>query len=36
MDADLDLTKDPNPEIKQRWLPLGIAWNYDPVFEPAH
>lgn len=22
--------------MKQRWLPLGLTLNYDPVYEPAH
>ena len=36
LDGDLMITRDPNPEIKQRWYPLGIKFNYIPVFEPAH
>lgn len=36
IDADFDVTADPNPEVKQRWHPCGIVANYDPIFEPAH
>ena len=36
IDADLDCTDDPNPEVKQRWYPTGIGKDYDPVTEPAH
>ena len=36
IDADLRITADPNPEVKQRWYPLGIALGYQFVFEPAH
>jgi len=36
VDADLNLTMTVNPEIKQRWYPLGIMKGYDQVIEPAH
>lgn len=36
LDSDLGITADPNPEVKQRWYPLCIAFGYGPVFEPAH
>jgi len=36
IDADLDITADPNPEVKQRWYPLGIMKGYMPVFPYAH
>lgn len=36
IDNDLHCTKDPNPEVKQRWLSVGMASFYEPVYEPAH
>lgn len=36
IDADWNLTSTNNPEVKQRWFPIGIEKNYAPVFEPAH
>lgn len=36
IDADFEVSVDPNPEVKQRWLPTGLTVDYDPVFEPAH
>lgn len=28
VDADFNATADPNPEVKQRWLPLGLSLKY--------
>jgi len=36
LDSDLQITADANPEVKERWYPLGIRKGYMPVFEPAH
>jgi len=36
IDADLDCTSDKNPEVKQRWLPLGLKLFYDPAYDAAH
>lgn len=36
IDADLNITNDANPEVKQRWFPLAIAVSYYPAFQPAH
>jgi len=36
IDEDLKLTSTLNPEIKQRWYPLGIRMGYTAVVEPAH
>merc|ERR1711990_9584 len=36
IDADYNLTNTPDPECKQRWLPLGIKKGYAPAKEPAH
>lgn len=36
IDADLNVTADPNPEVKQRWLPLGLKLYYDPAYDAAH
>jgi len=35
IDQDLSVTSDPNPEVKQRWLPLGLGLNYDPAYDAA-
>jgi len=36
IDTDFGVTADPNPEVKQRWLPLGLAKLYDPSYDAAH
>ena len=36
IDIDLGISTENDPEVKQRWYPLGIAFHYDAVFEPAH
>ena len=36
IDADLNCTEDIDPEVKQRWYPVGLSLNYTPVYEPAH
>jgi leukotriene-A4 hydrolase len=36
IDADLNVTNDIDPEVKQRWLTLSIAMGYMPAFEQAH
>ncbi len=36
IDADYNVTADPDPEVKQRWLPIGLTKDYDPAFEAAH
>ena len=36
IDQDLHVTQDPNPEVKQRWHPLGIEKSYLPVFDAAY
>ena len=36
LDTDFDLTNTLDPEVKQRWFPIGIKLNYDAVTEPAH
>ena len=36
VDADFNSTADPNPEVKQRWLPLGLGLKYKPAYDPAH
>jgi len=35
IDADLNITKTIQPEVMQRWFPLGIMNNYAPVFNHA-
>jgi hypothetical protein len=35
IDQDLDITNTVNPEIKQRWFPLGISYTYAPITTPA-
>jgi len=35
IDADLNITNTVNPELKQRWFPLGIEVGYTAVMEPA-
>ena len=36
LDADLNITLDPNPEIGQRWFPLAIALKYEDAYNQAH
>jgi hypothetical protein len=36
IDKDFECNKDKNPEIGQRWLPLAIALEYQPVYDAAH
>ena len=36
IDADLNITMDLDPEVKQRWYPMGIEIGYLPVFDQAH
>ena len=36
VDSDFSVTADPNPEVKQRWLPLGLSLKYNPAYDAAH
>ena len=36
IDVDYTLTGTVDPEVKQRWFPLGIRLGYEPVLDPAH
>lgn len=36
IDADYAATADPDPEVKQKWLPLGLTLQYDPAYDAAH
>ena len=36
VDKDLGATAEMNPEVKQRWLPLCLALQYQPAYEAAH
>ena len=36
IDADYGCTDDIDPEVKQRWYPVGLMLNYTLVYEPAH
>ena len=36
IDADLNVTADLDPEVRERWYPTGLLLNYAPVYEPAH
>jgi len=36
IDADLGVTADVDPEVRQRWYALGLSKMYDPVYDPAH
>jgi leukotriene-A4 hydrolase len=36
IDTDLNITGTVDPEVKQRWFPLGLQTYYDNVTEPAH
>jgi leukotriene-A4 hydrolase len=36
IDADYNTTNDPDPEVKQRWLPMGLTLQYAPAYTAAH
>lgn len=36
IDADLNITSSLDPEVKQRWLPLGITKGFTAAVEPGH
>lgn len=36
IDADYNTTADPDPEVKQRWLPIGLTIQYPAVYDAAH
>merc|ERR1719253_120098 len=36
IDADYNCTGDIDPEVRQRWYPIGIDKDYQPVYDPAH
>jgi len=36
IDEDYNTTADPDPEVKQRWLPTGLVLGYLDVYDPAH
>lgn len=36
IDADYHSTDDPDPEVKQRWLPTGLVLGYLDAYDPAH
>ena len=36
IDEDLGATADPNPEVKQRWLPLCLMLKYQVAYDAAH
>lgn len=36
VDSDFGVTADLNPEVKQRWLPLGLSKMYDPAYDASH
>lgn len=36
IDADLGCTADIDPEVRQRWYPIGLSSMYQPVYDPAH
>ena len=36
IDLDFNVTVDPNPEVKQRWLPLCLMLKYQDAYDPAH
>ena len=35
IDSDLNISNTKQPEVMQRWFPLGIQNDYKPVFAPA-
>ena len=36
IDTDFNVTADPNPEVKQRWLPLCLELKYQSAYDAAH
>lgn len=36
IDADYDVTNDVDPEVRQKWYPLGLYLDYQTVYDPAH
>jgi leukotriene-A4 hydrolase len=36
IDADYSTTADPDPEVKQKWLPMGLTLQYEPSYDAAH
>lgn len=36
IDKDYNTTADPDPEVKQRWLPIGLTIQYQPSYDAAH
>jgi len=36
IDKDYNTTADPDPEVKQRWLPIGLKIHYEPSYDAAH
>lgn len=36
IDEDYGTTADADPEVKQRWLPIGLTLFYEPAYEAAH
>jgi len=36
VDADYDVSNTIDPEVKQRWFPMGLGLEYQPVYDPAH
>lgn len=36
IDDEMNITTTVDPEVKQRWFPLGIVKKYDPVTQPAY
>lgn len=36
IDAAYNTTEDPDPEVKQRWLPIGLTIQYQPAYDAAH
>ena len=35
VEFDFMVTANPNPKVKQRWLPLGLSLKYEPVYDAA-
>jgi Leukotriene A4 hydrolase, C-terminal len=36
IDTTYSTTADPDPEVKQRWLPMGLTLQYTPAYDAAH
>lgn len=36
IDEDYGTTADADPEVKQRWLPIGLTVFYEPAYDAAH